>query len=169
MMKTFLATASVLALMSVPAFAQDPAPAPAPPPAATDDQPDAYTPPPRVTTEPSDQTYVKEDQAALVDMSSGQWRTSRLIGQVVRNGANETIGDINDFIVDNTGKITSVVVGVGGFLGMGEKIVALTFDQLSISRDSNNSLVVMANATKESLEAAPEWVDPAKPSNSPAK
>ncbi len=166
-MKKFLATASVFALMSVPAFAQDPAPAPTPatPPAATDDLSTTPSPAtPGIATEPRDANDMKLDQSASA--LPGQWRASKLMGQVVRNGANESIGDINDLIVDNTGKVTAVVVGVGGFLGMGEKNIALTFDQLSISRDSNNSLVVMANATKESLESAPEWKDPTVMSNS---
>jgi len=50
-----------------------------------------------------------------------------------------------------------VIVGVGGFLGLGEKDVALPFDQLTIARDADNKLVVTSSATKESLEAAPEY------------
>lgn len=151
-MKKLLATVSVIALISAPVFAQD-TNVQVTPPLAQDAAP---MDPPAAPS--NDTTELKMDQSA--SLSEGQWRSSKLIGQTVRNSANESIGDINDFIVDNTGKVTAVVVGAGGFLGMGEKNVALTFDQLSISRDANNSIVVMANSTKESLENMPAWTDP---------
>ena len=60
----------------------------------------------------------------------GQWRSSKLVGVDVYNDANEKIGDIEELIVDNSGKIEHVVLGVGGFLGMGEHYVAVSFDKL---------------------------------------
>lgn len=57
-------------------------------------------------------------------------RASKLIGAAVRNDANESIGDINEIILDKDGKVAAVVVGVGGFLGMGEREVALEFKSL---------------------------------------
>jgi sporulation protein YlmC with PRC-barrel domain len=60
----------------------------------------------------------------------GEWRASKLAGVSVYNDSNEKIGDINDVILDKSGKATNVILGVGGFLGMGEHYVAVTFDQL---------------------------------------
>lgn len=60
----------------------------------------------------------------------GQWRSSKMIGVNVYNSANEKLGDINELILDKAGKVESVVIGVGGFLGMGEHDVAVTFDKL---------------------------------------
>src|SRR5664280_2588516 len=60
----------------------------------------------------------------------GQWRSSKLIGVDVYNDANEKIGDIEELIVDKSGKVEHVVLGVGGFLGMGEHYVAVAFDKL---------------------------------------
>ncbi len=60
----------------------------------------------------------------------GQWRSSKLIGVNVYNSQNEKIGDISDMLVDQNGKIQDVVLAVGGFLGMGEHLVAVKFDQL---------------------------------------
>jgi sporulation protein YlmC with PRC-barrel domain len=51
---------------------------------------------------------------------SGQWRSSKLIGLNVYNDQNEKLGDINEIILDRSGKVTGYVVGVGGFLGVGE-------------------------------------------------
>jgi hypothetical protein len=72
------------------------------------------------------------------------------------------VGDINDILIDSNGKVAGVIVGVGGFLGMGEKDVSLTFDQLTFASDANDPLVVKTDATKESLQAAPEYVRPDK-------
>jgi sporulation protein YlmC with PRC-barrel domain len=60
----------------------------------------------------------------------GEWRASKLAGVSVYNETNEKIGDVNDVILDKSGKATNVILGVGGFLGMGEHYVAVTFDQL---------------------------------------
>jgi len=60
----------------------------------------------------------------------GQWRSSKLIGVDVYNEANEKIGDIQELILDKSGKVEHVVLGVGGFLGMGEHYVAVAFDKL---------------------------------------
>lgn len=52
----------------------------------------------------------------------GKWRASKLMELDVYNDANEKLGDINEIILDNTGKVAAVVIGVGGFLGMGERM-----------------------------------------------
>jgi sporulation protein YlmC with PRC-barrel domain len=60
----------------------------------------------------------------------GEWRASKLVGVNVYNEANEKIGDINDVILDKSGKVSKVILGVGGFLGMGEHNVAVAFEKL---------------------------------------
>jgi sporulation protein YlmC with PRC-barrel domain len=71
----------------------------------------------------------KADSSATMH-KEGQWRSSKLIGVDVYNDANEKVGDIEELILDKSGKIETVVLGVGGFLGMGEHYVAVTFDKL---------------------------------------
>ena len=61
---------------------------------------------------------------------AGEWRTSKLIGVNVYNRQNEKIGDINEILLDPSGKVAGVVVGVGGFLGMGEHDVLVKMDQI---------------------------------------
>jgi sporulation protein YlmC with PRC-barrel domain len=61
----------------------------------------------------------------------GEWRASKLAGVDVYNDANEKIGDINDVILDRSGKVANVILGVGGFLGLGEHNVAVAFDKLT--------------------------------------
>jgi sporulation protein YlmC with PRC-barrel domain len=65
----------------------------------------------------------------------GQWRSSKLIGVNVYNDNNDKIGDVNELIVDKSGKIDQVVLGVGGFLGMGEHYVAVPMDKLKWSNE----------------------------------
>ncbi len=69
----------------------------------------------------------------------GEWRGSKLIGLNVYNDANEKIGDINDIILDKTGKVENVILGVGGFLGMGEHYVAVAYDKLKWSNEPPRS------------------------------
>jgi sporulation protein YlmC with PRC-barrel domain len=60
----------------------------------------------------------------------GQWRASKLIGLNVYNDNNEKIGDIQELIVDKSARVDNVVLGVGGFLGMGEHYVAVPMEKL---------------------------------------
>src|SRR5213595_434862 len=70
--------------------------------------------------------------AAASDTSSfkGNWRASKLLGLNVYNDSNESLGSINDLLADKSGNIKAVVIGVGGFLGVGEHLVAVPFDQV---------------------------------------
>ena len=131
-MKKLLATASIVALMALPALAQD-APAPA------------------VDKAPA-------EKSAALDASDVSAKA--LLTESIKNAANETIGDINDVLISGDGKVSAVIVGVGGFLGMGEKNVALPYDQLGFAKDVGDDLVVTTSATKESLETAPEYIKP---------
>jgi hypothetical protein len=84
-------------------------------------------------------------------------RASKLIGTSVKNAAGERIGDINEVIIGSDGKVAAVVIGVGGFLGIGEREVAVRFDALQLSHGSDRSTSATLAATKESLKTAPEW------------
>src|SRR6202795_4786219 len=70
--------------------------------------------------------------AAVSDMSSlqGNWRASKLAGLSVYNDNNESVGSINDLLTDKSGNIKAVVIGVGGFLGVGEHLVAVPFEKV---------------------------------------
>ena len=70
--------------------------------------------------------------AAASDSSSfqGNWRVSKVVGLSVYNENNESLGSINDLLTDKDGNIKAVVLGVGGFLGVGEHLVAVPFDKI---------------------------------------
>ena len=105
--------------------------------------------PPAATT-PSGEVIWYSHQAEEV-------RASKLIGTKVVNAANESIGDINEVVLGKDGKVAALIIGVGGFLGMGEREVAVSFSSLQMRRDQNNNLQLVVNATKDVLKNAPAW------------
>jgi hypothetical protein len=93
----------------------------------------------------------------LTKQDSSDWLASNLIGQSVYNSQDEVIGDINDLVTDNSGKVIAVLLGSGGFLGLGEKDVAIRFEDLRLARDEDNNIKVIANLDKETLASAPDY------------
>ena len=106
---------------------------------------------------------------------AGQWRGSKLVGLDVYNAANEKIGDVTELVTDRSGKVAIVVIGVGGFLGMGQHDVGLAWEQVrfvteprasgttgagtaanaNIPRDYPDHAVV--NMTKDQLKGLPAF------------
>ena len=83
-------------------------------------------------------------------MLKGKWRASKLMGLDVYNEANEKLGDVNELILDKDGKVAAVVIGVGGFLGMGEHDIAVTMDKLKfIEEPVRTSAAPAATTTRE--------------------
>jgi sporulation protein YlmC with PRC-barrel domain len=82
---------------------------------------------------------------------------SNFIGSAVYSTANENIGDINDLVFDSEGKVNAAVIGVGGFLGMGEKDVAVPLDKITVTKDENGAMKHVIAATREQLDAAPAF------------
>jgi sporulation protein YlmC with PRC-barrel domain len=74
--------------------------------------------------------------------------------QNVYDPNNNKIGEIMDVLVDKSGKINTLIVGVGGFLGAGEKDVAVPFDAVEATMKDKKMWLVM-NTTKDSLKSAP--------------
>jgi sporulation protein YlmC with PRC-barrel domain len=92
--------------------------------------------------------------AAVMDaVPTDSWTITNYYKQSVYNPDNTKIGDVDDVLVDKTGKVTALVIGVGGFLGMGTKDVIIPFTDVTMTRkDNGNELTV--NETKDTLKAA---------------
>lgn len=97
-----------------------------------------------------------DGMTVTVDASKAVLATS-FIGSSIFTSTNENIGDINDLIFDDKGSIQAAIVGVGGFLGMGEKDVALPLSKITVTRDENNAVKLTVQATREELESAPAF------------
>ena len=85
---------------------------------------------------------------------------STMIGSDVYSSAAgdaEVIGSINDLVVNESGEVAAVVIGVGGFLGIGEKHVAVSFEALEFAIADDNTERFVISTTREALEAAPDF------------
>jgi PRC-barrel domain protein len=81
----------------------------------------------------------------------------------VANGAEQDwddIGEINDIIVSKDGEVTAVILGIGGFLGLGERDVSISMDKIRILNDEDGDRFLVVNTSKEMLEQAPEFERP---------
>jgi hypothetical protein len=83
--------------------------------------------------------------AASATHREGEWRASKLVGVNVYNDANEKIGDISEIILDKSGKVANVIIGVGGFLGMGEHYVAVGYDKLKWVNEPARSATIVSD------------------------
>ena len=84
-------------------------------------------------------------------------RASDLIGLDVYNPNNESIGEIADLIIDDGKNLRAIVLDVGGFLGIGEHRVAVSPASVVIEKRGDELERAIVNATKDSLEKAPEF------------
>ncbi|MGE0340735.1 MAG: PRC-barrel domain-containing protein [Xanthobacteraceae bacterium] len=155
----FATTVAAAALLTAGAVAQTTPP-------ATNTTP--TTPPAQTQTTPTTTPAAPAATTTATQQSTSQWRGSQLIGLDVYNSADENIGDINDVILSKDGRIELIVVGVGGFLGIGEHSVALPWDQIRFSDmprkgDTSNAEKgekpdhAMVNMTKDQLKALPAF------------
>jgi sporulation protein YlmC with PRC-barrel domain len=113
LMKSIAAGLAGTALLATVAFAQNPT-------ATTDKAAPAATTTTTTTT----------------TTASGEWRASKMSGLKIYNDANENIGSINDLLMDKSGNIKIAVIGVGGFLGMGEHLVAVPYEKLKFVNEA---------------------------------
>ncbi|WP_077962914.1 PRC-barrel domain-containing protein [Ensifer adhaerens] len=114
------------------------------------------TTPPAAGEAPAD--VAKSDATYLTEQASEQIAASTYIGQSVYNASDESIGEINDLIIKKDGGVEAAVIGVGGFLGLGEKDVAVPFDRIAIAEQPNtDALKLTTTETVDTLKAAPEF------------
>jgi hypothetical protein len=88
--------------------------------------------------------------------AEGDVSTKSLIGAKIRNRSRETVGIVQDLYVDASGSIKTVVIAVGGFLGIGSKDVAVKWSDLKQTRDGNTA-VLTTSLSREQLEAMPDY------------
>jgi sporulation protein YlmC with PRC-barrel domain len=144
MMKRTLTAAALASVLAVPAFAQTAAPS-----ATT---PSATTPTTTMTSPSAGANFMQSQQAT-------DWRGSKLIGATVYGSDNASIGEVNDLVLTSDGKVNGVVIGVGGFLGVGSKNVAVAFDKLHVTRKPNSAAVdkITVAFSKDELKNAPTF------------
>jgi sporulation protein YlmC with PRC-barrel domain len=92
-----------------------------------------------------------------------------LIGSAVYGPDDQTVGEVGDVIFGEEGEIEAVVIDVGGFLGIGEKPVAVQFDALNVQKDQNGGMTLSMDATQEQLENAPAYNEMAENQQQPVQ
>lgn len=118
------------------------------------------------STTMSPNTTSTSSGAFIATQNANQMLSSNLIGTDVYSTANENIGEVNDLVLDQNGNVSALVIGVGGFLGIGEKNVAIPFQAVDMSmrakpgvgttaRVGNDQLMI--KATKAELQSAPAF------------
>jgi len=149
MLKTFLTATAIGGLMLSSALAQSPAP---PPPAATPAPPPTTMTAPKSDMAPAPRADAAGKASFVSAQKSDQWLSSKFKGTDVLGPNNEKIGDVKDLLFDKSGKIDALIVGVGGFLGIGEKDVALdmaAFTVVPASTTSGNTGATMATTATD--------------------
>ena len=91
----------------------------------------------------------------IPEQAEHQVRAQSLLGVDVSNGQ-DTIGEVSDLVVTDDGRVEAIVVGVGGFLGIGEKPVALAWDSIKLT-EQDGARVILVSATREQLEGMPTY------------
>ena len=110
----------------------------------------------------------------VTDQGTGEFRASKFVGLDVYGSDNEKIGDISEILIDGQGNARAVVIGVGGFLGIGQKSVAVPWSALTWSNDRLPSRSATTGATPVggapvSTGSTTPALAPTAPARSPAE
>jgi hypothetical protein len=161
MLKKLMITTAAAALMAGTAIAQAPdRTAPAPKMESPSPAPRATTPAPKGDAAPMTQGQRAAGSAQFVNQQTAdQWLASKFKGTDVIGNENEKIGDVSDVLFDQNGKVLAYIVGVGGFLGIGSKDVAIAPASFQIHRDAKDrdELKLKLAMSKDDLKNAPEF------------
>lgn len=131
-----------------PATAQDLATAP-----ATDDRTTTMAP----AGGTDDTRTAAIDRTTLQPLAAEELTAENLIGTTVYGVNEENVGEVGDLVLSQDGRIDAIILDVGGFLGIGEKEVAIGMDRLEFMRDENGDRYLYTPFTQEQLEAQPEY------------
>jgi hypothetical protein len=91
----------------------------------------------------------------VTEQPANEWLAHVFVGASVQNSAGETIGNINDLVFDHNGQISTVVLGVGGVLGMGEKNVGIPYSALSFKTGPDGARLIVVALSPAELKQAP--------------
>ncbi|HLH11415.1 MAG TPA: PRC-barrel domain-containing protein [Methylovirgula sp.] len=89
-------------------------------------------------------------------LTTDHWLASDVYKASVYDPSNQKIGDIDDLIMNKDGAVSTAVIGVGGFLGVGQKDVAIPFTDLKVASNDKGTYFVL-NKTKDDLKNAPAF------------
>lgn len=85
------------------------------------------------------------------------WRATEAMDEAVHNVQKDRIGEVKDLLIDGDGRVVAAIIGVGGFLGMGERDVAVNYRAIKLTRDDKGKPLFVVDVTKETLKTAPVY------------
>lgn len=145
MLKRLMMTSAAAALVVGSAVAQAPTP-------------DTSKSPPAQKSETMPQAGAQGSRQFVTSQSSDQWLATKFKGTDVIGSNNEKIGDVNDILFDRNGKVLAYVIGVGGFLGIGAKDVALAPAAFQVEPATDkDELKLKLAMSRDELKNAPEF------------
>lgn len=146
MKKTLSAVAlsALIAGATVPALAQM---SPTAPSAGTSEP---ATPPSTI------QTPTTPGTEAAATPAGTELHAGDLIGADVTNSAGESVGEVKDLVIGSDQKLSAAIVSVGGFLGVGDKLVSIALSDLQVTPQDDGDYKVLVSASKDELKAMPE-------------
>jgi hypothetical protein len=151
-MKTLITASLLAASFALPAMAQSTTP-------ATHTSGATTAPATHDTAgNPTSGSYGAASERNSIMTDNGGMRTSKIVGSSVYNDQNQKIGSVDDLVVDNNHSMHAIL-SVGGFLGMGAKLVDVPFDKLQFgnTKGSSDNRVVLPGTTKDQLTSMPDY------------
>lgn len=106
------------------------------------------------TTGSQNAQQTSSSQYLMQEQEREQVRSSQLVGSSIVNASDEEIGTIDNLLLDKSGQVVGIIVGVGGFLGIGEKHVALSWDAVEITDGQEGNYQVTTQVDRATLENA---------------
>ena len=168
-MKKLASVAVLFMFISAGALAQPPSETPQPPPSAPETaKPEAAPPPPEATqpappppeatqpAAPAPEAAAPKGAEAMTTVPSDSVSLTDYYKQNVYDTSDNPVGEISDVLLDKDGRVTTVIVSVGGFLGLGAKYVSVPFNALRMTEKDGKRYLVM-DTTKDTLMSAPGY------------
>ncbi|MBI1621411.1 PRC-barrel domain-containing protein [Aquamicrobium zhengzhouense] len=110
-----------------------------------------------VVTDTDDTATAAIDRSTLNEVDAGTMSADNIIGTTVYGANDENVGEISDVLLSQDGGVDAVIIDVGGFLGIGQKSVAVSMENLAFMADGDANHYLYTSMTKEQLEAQPEY------------
>lgn len=112
----------------------------------------------RPTTPPADRPAERErrDAGPAFTMPAGAWTSERIVGTKVKDAQGKDIGEIDALVIEKDGKVSHVVIGKGGVLGVGEEKVVVPWSDVTMTADRDGDRVA-ATVDQSKLQSAPRY------------
>lgn len=103
---------------------------------------------------PADEQPPAEQATESGTLAPGAWHATQLLGQTLTSSLNQSVGTVKDIVINTDGNVVAVMVGIGGFLGIGERTVPIALRHLVINAVDGDRITVSTSLSREAIEQA---------------